>query len=508
MASKESRTRSTSLNILSGTANKIILLLFSFISRKIFIQYIGILYLGINSLFSNVLTVLSLADLGFGTAMAFSYYKPLAEHDEDRLASLTNFYSKIYNWIAFVVGGLGLALIPFLKYIIKTDTNVEHLYLFYVIALANTVVSYLFVYKSTIITADQKNYIVNKVAIRVNMAKYIVQIVTMILFANYILYTVIDLLGTLCNNFMISRQADKLYPFINRKDTIISEEEKKSIFSNIKSVFLYKFSASIMSGTDSIIMSAIVGTVSVGLYTNYLTITNQIAQFVQIVFSSFTASVGNLITENKSKKNYEVFKVMQMLSHAISGIIAVCLYTLIDDFIALWLGTEYEMGSWMILAVAANTFFTIALQPIWSYREATGLYNKTKYVMVVTAIANIVLSIIMGYAIGAPGVVIATVVSRVLTYFWYEPRLIYKLYFKKPVHSYFGDFLISLVIIVLSTKLCLLVFSIINGQGWFGWIVHGCIAVLIPAILYLIRYCFTPEFKFVLGKFKRVAKQG
>ena len=346
------------------------------------------------------------------------------------LAALVQFYKKIYNIIAIIVTAVGICFIPFLKYIVNTDSQIDHLYIYYLIALSNTVISYLFVYKSNMISADQKSYLVNKIQLWVNFSKTVIQMICVIIFKNYTIYASLDVLATLVNNLVISHFADKLYPFINNKNIEpLKSLSKKSIYTNLKSVFLYKFSASIMSGTDSIIMSSIVGTAVVGMYTNYLTITSQITSFVQIVFSSFTASIGNLVIEDRDQKNYQVFRVMQMVSHIMSGVIAVCLLSLVNEFIVLWLGPEFNMGELMAVAITANTYFTISLQPIWSYREATGLYNKTKYVMVVTALLNIVLSIIMGIVMGAPGIIFATVISRILTYFWYEPYLVYKLYF-------------------------------------------------------------------------------
>lgn len=500
---EESRTLNTSKNVLTGLINKIVLLILLFVSRKIFTVYIGIEYLGINGLFSNILTILSLADLGFGIAMSYSYYRPLAENDEEKLAALVNFYKRIYNIIALTVLIIGISVIPFLKYIINTDQPIKHLYIYYLIALSNTVVSYLFVYKSTIISADQKSYLINKYNIYVSIGRIIVQIISMIILKSYMIYAIIEVCGTIANNLIISNVADSNYPYIKKK-VKLDKATKIDIFTNMKSVFLYKVSGSIMSGTDSIIMSSIVGTTSVGLYSNYLTITNQLISFVQILFSSVTASIGNLIIEDVSNKNYKVFCVMQMISHIISGFVAVCLFTLLNDFIDLWLGPQYSMGTLMAFSVAANTYFTIALQPIWSYRDASGLYNKTKYVMLITAIVNIILSIIMGIYMGAAGIILATVISRMVTYFWYEPYLVYKLYFKQSVSKYYLDFFVSFILIAFSYIISSMLWNRVCFIGWFGLIVKGLIYGIVILFLFLIRYYHTQEFKFCFIKLHRL----
>ena len=505
--SVDNRTKNSEKNIVSGIANKLILLILSFVSRKLFVHYIGIEYLGINGLFSNVLQLLSLADLGFGVAMAYSYYKPLAEGNAARLSGLTTFYKKIYNEIAVAIASIGLLLIPFLKYIVNMDQEVPHLYFIYVISLSNTVVSYLFVYKSAIINADQKSYLINKVSIYINLVKLIIQCILMYLTHSYFAYIGMEVVATIANNLVISFTAERLYPYIKEKG-VLDIKEKVDIFHNIKSVFIYKISAAIMGGTDSIIMSKIAGTITVGFYSNYLTITNQLTAFVQIIFTSLTASVGNLLTENKAEHNYEVFKIMQMLSHWISAVVATAILVLIQDFISLWLGTDYLMSTRMVWAIAANIYFSIAMQPIWSFREASGLYRKTKYIMLLTAILNIFLSIVFGIAWGAEGIIVATVISRLLTYFWYEPMIIYKTYFHSQSASYYIDFIISIAIIFVSYYIDeLLIRTLSLHVSWIHWLVKAVLVVIVISVLFFIRYYKTEEFKQSLVKVKNLMQK-
>ena len=496
---KSSRAENTKKNIISGLINKIIILLLQFISRKIFIVYIGIEYLGLNSLFTNVLSLLSMADLGFGIAMAYSYYEPLARKDYDRLAGLMHFYKRIYNIIAIVILVLGIVLLPFLKYIVNTEQTIEYLYIYYILQLANTVISYLFVYKSTIITADQKQYIVNKITIRVNVIKTLLQIVTIIIFRNYIFYCICDIGATFFNNIYISRIANKMYPFLQKR-VAIESNVRKTIISNMSSVFLYKFSASIMGGTDSIIMSSIIGTATVGLYSNYLTVTQQLTNFTNIIFSSFTASLGNLLIEEDKDKNYKVFKMMQTVSFVVSGIVSVCILNLINDLIYVWLGPQYQMGQDMIMAIALNTYFTISLQPIWTYREASGLYRKTRYVMVFTAILNIILSIILGMVIGAAGIIYATVFARISTYFWYEPKLIYRMYFGKSSVRYYLNHCANLALIIILYILLLEICSHISVINVFDLLRKSLITFGCTLVVYCTIYFHSKEWRTVIKK--------
>lgn len=501
-----SRTKKAIRNILTGLGNKIFLLFLTLISRKFFIEYIGVEYLGINGLFSNILMLLSMADLGFGVAMSYSFYKPLEENDTRKISALITLYRKIYNIIAVAVAILGLLMIPFLKYIVNLENNIEHLTLYYVVFLANTVFSYLMSYKQTILTADQKSYIVNNIKSVVNLLMVIAQILVVVIFHNYLLYIILQVVATIFNNLVLSYVASKKYPYIKEKKQL-EKKESLDIFNNMWSVFLYKFASTIMTSTDNIIISALLGTAIVGLYSNYLTITNNISQFIIIIFSSITASIGNLMVSSTAKSQFKVFKMLQMSSFVMSGIITVCLLTLFQDFIVVWIGTEYLLDDFTVYAIAFNTFFSVSMQPVWSYREASGLYCKTKYVMICTAIVNLILSILMGYMVGLWGIIVATTLSRVLTYFWYEPKLLYKIYFKEKVRVYYIDYAIEVIMIICSTIICQKLFAGMVVENFVQWVVKAIGCVGITGGVFLIRYIKTEEFNYFLNKILTLSKK-
>ena len=250
----DNRTTNATKNVTAAFVNKFALLLLTFVSRKFFVQFIGVEYLGIHSLFANILTLLSMADLGLSTAMNVSLYKPIAENDTKKLSALLNYYKKLYNVIAFGIAVVGLTLTPFLQHLVNLNAEIPYLKCYYVLYLANTVISYLFVYKSAIVNADQKNYIISKIAIWVNLGKVFLQIIVIVLFRLYFIYVCVEVLATLINNLIVSMVATKMYPFLKRKEELDSTE-KKDIFSNIFSVFLYKVSYGLINGTDNILIS-------------------------------------------------------------------------------------------------------------------------------------------------------------------------------------------------------------------------------------------------------------
>lgn len=469
-----SRIGNSVKNISFSLANKIINLLLAFFSRSIFIYCLGIEYLGIQGLFSDILTMLSLADLGFGAAMTFSMYKPLVENDTAKLAALSSFYRTVYRSIASIISIIGIALIPFLKHLVNTDTEIPYLTLYYVLYLANTVASYLVVYKTSILSADQKEYIITKYTSVFSVICTVVSCVFLLITKNFVVYLCIQVFFTYLRNFSVSRKAEKMYPYINEKN-ILSSSEKKNLFKIIGSGFIYKVTGVVLSGTDNTLISVIVGTAAVGYYSNYTIVSNQLTGFINIIFYSLTASLGNLVVQEGKKKRFEIFNVIQSISMVISSFCAICLLFLQEDFIRVWLGEEYVLDTLVLVAIVVNLYFTIALYPLRVYRDATGLYQKTKIIMLMTAVVNIFLSILLGKKIGLAGILFATSISRVVTYFWYEPIVLFKEHFDKSSLYYFGEIGKSILVICFISAIEYFACGFITVTGWLTLILKGCV---------------------------------
>lgn len=487
--------------MISGFTYQFLTLILSFVARTVFIHTLGAEYLGLNGIFSDVLNLLSMADLGFNTTMAYSFYKPLAEHDEEKLAGLIHFYKKVYNVIAVVVTVVGIAVIPFLKYIVNTEQEIPHLAVYYLFSLANVVISYLFVYKSTILTADQKNYKVVNISIWTSLLKTILQIFSLLLLQNYILYLAIGVAVQFFNNLMASREAQKQYPFI-KMERKITKEEEKAIFENMRSVFLYKISSTIFTATDNILISVLVGTAMTGIYSNYLMVSNKLLLIIQIIFSALTASVGNVIVREKSEKRYEVFSVIQSVSFILCGAIVSAFCIMANDFVYVWLGSGFTISTGAILAMTLNTYLSCVLQPLWIYRDATGLYVRTKYVMLVGAVLNIVLSILLGKVMGLTGIVLASAIARLSTYFWYEPRLLFREYFEKSVAGYYVSLLKNTLLMIATIGVLWLLLSGVQTQNWLQLIGKGVVIGGICSVVFLVAYGKTEGTQLIVKKCK------
>lgn len=445
-----SRTKNTIFNLIANIGGQSISILLRFISRTVFIYVLGKGYLGINGLFSNILEILSLAELGVGTAIIYNMYEPLAKKDYERLAALTNYYKILYRKIAGIVFVIGIALIPFLDNIVNLKQDVPHLYLFYILSLLNTTFSYFCVYKTSILSADQKEYKLKIYRTIFQFVQVIAQIIVLLLFKSYLIYMVTQIICLLCSNIWTAWKASKLYPDVNNnKAAKLNREEKRDIWTNIRAMFSYKLGGILMNNTDQILISTLINTETVGLYSNYLMVTQALTSIVGMVFTSVRASIGNLVTEKDSEKEYEIFRLLELLAFWIYGGGAIGLVILFNDFISLWVGKSYLLDGKTVVVIGLSFYIVGLTSPILCYRETIGLFKQTQNILFYSSIINLTLSVLLGNVFGLIGILLATVIARICTNVWYEPYKLYKSYFKKPFREYFLIHLKDMFVIIL-----------------------------------------------------------
>ena len=503
---ENSRTSNSIKNIVASVGYQIVNIVLSFVSRTVFINVLGVGYLGINGLFNDVLSMLNMADLGFSTAMTFSMYKPLAEKDYDTLAGLTCFYKKVYRIIALLIAGIGVALIPLLPYLVNLQQEIDHLVLYYLLFLASNVASYLVTYKTTVLYADQKNYILLKYTAIWSIMQTATLTVVLYVTHNYIVFLVMQVLFVYSMNFHKSYVAQKRYPFINKK-VKLPKEKKSAIFKDVGSAFLYKISNVMLTATDNSLISVIIGTEMVGYYSNYQIIILKLSNIVSTLFSSLIASLGNLIVKEDSEHRYAIFKIMQSVSAILSSFCVTCLFLLEEDFIRVWLGPQFTLGMFTLTAIVFNFYFTISVMPVTTFREAAGLFRKTKYIMVCTAVLNIVFSIILGKLIGLAGILFATSLSKILTYFWYEPKLLFKDFFMRSSWSYYANLLKGAGVTLLSIGLGFAASCWIVPESWPMLILKGIIVAVSSVAMLTVFYRKDEGFKMIVSKAVYIVKK-
>lgn len=493
----------SSRNFIAGITYQFIVLLCSYILRIFFIRKLGIDYLGVNGLFSNILSILSIADLGIGSAMMYSLYKPLSEGNEQKIAALILYYKKINRIIALVFFLVGVALIPFLKYIIVLDKPFDHIEIYYLLVLSNTVISYLLYYKTIIVSADQKDYLLKIYNLIFVIAKFAVQILILIFTHSYILYLAVQILATLSNNLFSVKKAEKLYPYIKQNTIKISGDEKKELFANVKSLFLYRIGGVIVNNTDNIIISILVGTIYVGYYTNYYMIIIAIGGFCSVILTSVQASVGNLAVNGTKEDQLKVFKILNLLYFWVYAFCAICFLILLQDFILIWLGSGFLLDRITVAILIFNFYSSGMLSPFIIFREATALFRETKYIILVTALCNIVFSVILGRQFGIAGVLGATALAKLLTNFWFEPYALYVFHFKMSANRYYLTQILKFVLLAAVAALTYFTSTLFTTDNiLISLVLKLSICLIIPNAVFFLLFRRTQEFAYLLGAVK------
>ncbi|MBQ3164432.1 MAG: hypothetical protein II992_03060 [Lachnospiraceae bacterium] len=498
----ESRVTNVKRNAASSIFQNILNIFLAYISRVIFVQILDVRYLGINGLFSNIIAVLSLADLGMGTAMMYSLYKPIANHDNEKIAAYINFFKRIYISIACVISLIGIALIPFLRYIVKLEQPLEHLEIYYCLSLAEVVISYLFVYRTTLLSADQKNYILNKYSNIAKITIFCLRLIILFAFKNYFLYLLVAIIVNLGNNILMNHITVKMYPFLKTAKSDLERNEKTALWQNVKALFFYKLGSVLQGNVDNILISVFVGTIYVGYYSNYSMIITYIVSFVSIVFSSVKATLGNLMTseENNEAKKLHIFNVMELINFWIITFCSVCFISLFQSFIELSYGKSYLIELPVVVLVVINFYTCNIRQTMWAFRETTGIFQQTKYITMVTTSINFILSLILGYFYGMFGIILATIIARLVYAWWKEPQILFKTQFKKSARIYYTRYIIRLClcffICFINYKLCVLL--PINNLV-FKFIVQVVICCIFPNLVLLLLYGRTEEFSYIVN---------
>lgn len=484
------RTLNSLKNALGNFANSIILNLLRFVSRIVFVKTLSSVYLGVNGLLANVLGLLALAELGIGTAISYSLYKPLHDKNEEKCKSLMKFYRKAYRVIALVVLVLGLVLLPFLPWFIKDTSGIENLSLIYFIFLGNMVIGYLFSYKRTLITADQKNYKITPILIFYNILITVLQIAILLLFKNYIFYLLVQFVCTILENITVNHYINKKYPYLKDINTAsdIETQELGEIKTNIKALMLHKVGSYVLTATDNIVISKFVGIVTVGIYSNYVLIYSAISNFIYVFISNTTASLGNLIAEGDIRKRFKVFKEMDFISFSLYGVSSLCLLFVFNPFIELVFGKEYLLSFGVVALIIMNYYLIGVNQVPIIFQSAAGVYKYDKFVPLIEAFTNLSLSVLLVNIIGLPGILLGTFISYCLPLI-IKPFVVFKYVLETNVVVYFKSFFKQVVVLLISSVILFMITNLVVFNSLILQIIFNLIfALTIPTILIILVY--------------------
>ncbi len=482
--------------------------LMNFVCRTVFIYTLGKDYLGISSLYTNVITILSLSELGFSTVMQYCLFRPLARNNRKMVAALMRFYKKAYRIVGCAVLVIGLVLMPFLPYLMTGVTDQINIYLYYLLYLAQSAVSYFFfAYKSTLLIANQQRYLYSLVQYGVQIVISIVKILVLVLLYSFFFYTVAAIAGSILTNLIVAVLADRIFPYLNQYDTKLTKRQRRVLFYRVYAAFLNKISNTIGDATDNLIISANISVLVAGMYSNYYMIISVVQNLILGVFQAATASLGNYFVKESKEKNYFLFRSLMLANNWIVVFFAVCFLGCFQIFIQQWIGEEYLLSEavlWIIVLNFAMQYLECSVQ---IFRDATGLFVRGKYRPVATAILNLVISLILVRFLGLAGVFLGTIIARLLTTLWYDAWLVCRKGFGvSPLYYYAHAGLAVLLICVLSFGLREL-FLVLPVHGWLAFVVQGLICAVVSNGCYLLLYGRTKEFHYLVQKLRRLLEK-
>ena len=494
------RVQKSIYNLLSGFGFRLLGIITAFLVRTVFIRCLSTDYLGVNGLYSNILSMLSLTELGFSTAMIYSMYKPLAEKNQRKISQLLELYKTVYRVVGTVILVLGLFLVPFLDYLIKDAPDIQGLTFYYILFLLNSVSSYwFFSYRNSILQADQKAYVLTGYQSVFNVVKTVLQIVLLLGFRSYTIYLVTQIGCTIAQNIAIALHVQRNYPDVLAKPIEhLPDVERKKIFRDVRALMLQKISFVTLNSTDNIIISSFVGVTWVGLLSNYMILIEAITGVLSQVTASISASLGNYFAEKDTDSGYNIFKRIEFLNFWLYGFSMIALMVLMDPFITVWLGIDYTLGMFVSISLAIRFFVEGYMNTMSVFRSTLGLFAYGQALPLIVTAVNIVLSIALSYVWGIAGVLIATPISRLVIQVWYNPLLIHRKGFHRSVLPFYARYALRVALLVIVAIVTVKCVGMIVATG--VTVVNFTLAVLavaiIPNLIFFAVFFRTEEFTY------------
>ena len=497
------RTQNAVRNMVTGTVLKLYQILCPFAIRTVFIYTLGMNYLGLNSLFASILQVLNIAELGVGSAMVYSMYKPITEDDTSTICALMKLYKIYYRIIGTVILVVGIIITPFIPKMISGEVPADiNIYVLYYINLLTTVFSYwLFAYKNSLLQAHQRLDVVNNIALFTNTVQYIVQVVILVLAKNYYLYILTALFIQLVTNIVTAIVATKMYPEYKAGGELDKSQVKK-INGRVKDLFTNKVGGVIVNSADSIVISAFLGLTVLAVYNNYWYIMTSVIGFIAVIFNSCTAGIGNSIIVETNEKNFNDFKSFLFIIMWIVGICGSCFVCLYQPFMYVWIGEDGLLPFGVVVCL----YFYFAIYEInqlcVTYKDAAGIWHQDRFRPLITGIINLILNLITVRFIGVFGIILSTVVSTAFVGLpWILKNLFDNLFTedaKEDASTFFKRIILYLTIDCGMTAFCYIIcWLLLQEYDVVNLILRALIAVIMPNIILWLFYHSTEEYHFM-----------
>lgn len=496
-----SRTVNSARNISWGLLGKVTTLLLSFVSRTVFIYCLGTVYLGVNGLFTNVLSILSFTELGIGTAMNYSLYKPVAEGNREKVRSLMHVYKQAYRVIAGIITVLGLALLPWLDVFVKGAEGIGDIRVYYLLFLFNTVFSYFVTYKYGLVNAEQKNYILTNIDTGCRIFITLVQIGVLLLFRSFLIYLLVQTLVQLLQQIFTALYLDRRYPYLAGRDyQPLDQATRHSLIVNVRALIFHQIGSICVYQTDYLLISTFISVGLVGLVSNYQMMLSAATGFIVLAMSSVVSSIGNLVATESVQKQMQVFRAYDLCGFWLYSMETIAFAVLCEPFITLWIGADKLIDSWSWALILINVYFVGQRDATFRFETAAGIFDPGKYASIVQSVINLVVSIYGVQRWGLPGIYIGTIVSGVVISVW-KPYVLYRYQFQRSCLPYFVRLLRNAAFVLVIIGLMLWLRQLLMPEVTYGsFVLMAVLTLLLPNVLLAAVFWRTQEMRYLVGR--------
>lgn len=508
---KSERKKSSFKNMITAVSSNVLTIIVGLVAQAVFIKILGSEYLGLNGLFSNVISMLGIVELGMGSAIIYNMYKPIAEENHEKIKSLMQFYKKSYRIITLIISIIGIMIIPFIKYIVDIESVTVgiNVYLVYILFLLETICSYILSYKRSMLYADQKEYITNIIHMGYTILVNTMQLTFLYFTHDYYLYLIIKVMMRLVENIVISSYVNRRYSYLlDNNVTKLDSKTEKDIFQKIKALFFHKIGTFIVSGTDNIIISKYLGLVTVGLYSNYYMIINAVQTVINHIIQATRASVGNLLVTESKTKHFDIFNKIRFVNFWISCFSSICIFVIMDSFITIWIGYKFVLPTKVLLVLIINFFIVSSRSTYGAFKEAAGIFYEDRFVPIIESLLNIVLSIIFVKKFGLMGVFMGTIASGLVLWCYSYPKYVYNKLFGRKISDYIKETIYYFIIFILIAGFTYSLAILISFDNvYLQFISNVLIALIVPNVIMLLLFSKDENFKYFINMLKGLKKR-
>lgn len=504
---EKSRTKNTTRNIGAGLLNQIISIVLPFINRTAILWTLGTEFTGLAGLFSSILNVLNTAELGFNTAIVHSLYKPMADKDHKRICEIVSMFRKVYTIVGTVILVGGLAVMPFLPHLINGSyPDSINLYIVYILYLINSAISYyLFAYKECLLVADQRQDIAKNIRTIVNIGRYLIQLLVLVITKDFYAYLIIAIIGTIVTNLLLHISTKRLFPFyksVNGRIKIPGEMKKQ-----VKGLMIDRICDTFRNSFDNLVISSFIGLTATAIYGNYYYIYSALYGLMLVICNAMSASVGNSIVKNTEEINYKHLLTFSQIFAGIMGFCTVTLACFYQPFMKVWAGEELLLPVSDMLLFCVY-FYVINMNNIRNqYVSGTGMWWKLRWSYIIEAVANLLLNFVLGKLFGITGVIMATIITIFVFNYLQRNAVLFKSYFKNErLSGFYRQQFYYLLLSAVGLAISFLVCEFLPFGGVLNLVARGAICLMVPNLIYLFGIRYTKTYRETKAFTKKIVK--